>query len=141
MPRLVGNADRTLRFCSIDGQEFTLEKGVEIKANRGRFGPYLQFGTKRFVSLKEHDPESIQLADAMLVIEAKLRADAEKLLLQCGDLQVLQGRWGPYVSDGNKNASLGKQFDWKQATEKSLQAVLKAKGKPVRKKSAIAKKK
>ena len=133
LPRVVGVADRNLSFSSMDGQEFSLQEGTEIKANRGRFGPYLQYGSKNFVSLKEHDPQTIELTQAMQVIEQKLKADAERLLLMLDDMQVLTGRWGPYVTNGKKNASLGKNCVIDNLTAKELKKILNEKGKPIRK--------
>jgi DNA topoisomerase-1 len=107
LPRLVGQTD--------DGQD--------IKANIGRFGPYIQVG-KLFVSIKDHDPHDITLAEARELYAAKLKAEAEKTIADFGTLKVLNGRFGPYVTDGKKNAKVPKDTDPKTITEASAKKLL-----------------
>ena len=83
----------------------------EVTVAIGRFGPYVKHNNK-FSSLnKEYDPYSIDLNDAIEVIEAKRKADAEKLIKvfeENPDYQILNGRWGPYLKAGKKNIRLPK---------------------------------
>jgi DNA topoisomerase-1 len=87
-------------------------EGEDIKANIGRFGPYLQVKTK-YYSLKEDDPYTIELPRALELIkqldEEKAKAtiksfDKEKIL-------VLEGRYGPYIKQGRKNYKIPKGKD------------------------------
>ena len=80
-----------------------------IRANIGRFGPYIQYG-KKFVSLKEDDPYTVELPRALEIIEAHKAAEAAKFIkaFESEGIQVLNGRWGPYVTDGEKNARIPK---------------------------------
>ncbi len=80
-----------------------------IRANIGRFGPYIQYG-KKFVSLKEDDPYTVELPRALEIIEAHKAAEAAKFIkaFEAEGIQVLNGRWGPYVTDGEKNARIPK---------------------------------
>lgn len=95
LPRLVGQ--------TTDGQD--------IKANIGRFGPYIQIG-KLFVSIKPVDPHEITLEKAIELYEAKLKAEAEKNIADFGDgIKILNGRFGPYITDGKKNAKIPKDTD------------------------------
>jgi len=84
-------------------------EGDTIVANVGRFGPYVRYG-KKFVSLKEDDPYTISLDRAREVIAEKIKADAERIItvFEGTDIQVLKGRYGPYITDGNKNAKIPK---------------------------------
>jgi DNA topoisomerase-1 len=107
LPRLVGQTD--------DGQD--------IKANIGRFGPYIQVG-KLFVSIKDHDPHDIDLAAAKELYAAKLKAEAEKNIADFGAIKVLNGRFGPYVTDGKKNAKVPKDTDPKSLTEAEAKKLL-----------------
>jgi len=89
----------------------TTPDGLEIKANIGRFGPYIQVG-KLFVSIKPLDPHTVTLKEALELYDAKLKADAEKNIADFGDgIKVLKGRFGPYVTDGVKNAKIPKGTD------------------------------
>lgn len=97
--------------------------GQDIKANIGRFGPYIQIG-KLFVSIKDHDPRDISLEDARALYEAKLKAEAEKTIADYGAVKVLNGRYGPYITDGKKNAKIPKDTDPKAITEAEAKKLL-----------------
>ncbi len=110
LPRLVGQTD--------DGQD--------IRANIGRFGPYIQVG-KLFVSIKPHDPHEITLTEAKTLYEAKLQAEAEKNIADFGDgIRVINGRFGPYITDGKKNAKIPKDTDPKSITHDDAKKLLTA---------------
>ena len=86
----------------------TTEDGKDIRANIGRFGPYIQID-KLFVSIKPLDPHTITLAESLELYAAKLKSEAEKNISDFGDgIKVLNGRYGPYVTDGKKNAKIPK---------------------------------
>jgi len=108
LPRLVGKT----------------EDGQDIKANVGRFGPYIQVG-KLFVSIKDIDPRDITLDQALELYAAKLQAEAEKNIADFGDIKVLNGRFGPYVTDGKKNAKVPKDTDPKTLSETDAKKLLK----------------
>jgi DNA topoisomerase-1 len=110
LPRLVG--------ISSDGQE--------IKANIGRFGPYVQVGTT-FVSIKPLDPHSITLAEAQELYDEKLAKDAAKHINEfASGIKVLNGPYGAYITDGKKNVRIAKDTDPTKLTEAECQALLKA---------------
>jgi DNA topoisomerase I len=90
------------------------EDGYAITAKIGPFGPYIQFAVKGFVSLKEpDDPYTIELPRALEVIRLKKEADANRLIQDFGvdDIKVLNGRYGPYITDGKRNARIPKDTD------------------------------
>ena len=109
------------------------EDGQDIKANIGRFGPYIQVG-KLFVSIKPEDPHHITLEKARELYAAKLQAEAEKNIADFGDgVKVLNGRFGPYITDGTKNAKIPKDTDPKTIThEQALELLKAAPAKPAR---------
>ena len=109
------------------------EDGQDIKANIGRFGPYIQVG-KLFVSIKPEDPHTITLEKARELYAAKLQAEAEKNIADFGDgVKVLNGRFGPYITDGTKNAKVPKDTDPKTIThEQALELLKVAPVKPAR---------
>ncbi|MFT4970483.1 MAG: DNA topoisomerase-1 [Chitinophagales bacterium] len=87
----------------------------EVKAAIGRFGPYL-LHKKKFISItkaSELDPYTIQLPDAILLIEEKRVADANKFIMEFEEegIQVLNGRWGPYIRKDKKNFKIPKDVD------------------------------
>ncbi len=115
LPRLVGQTP--------DGQD--------IRANVGRFGPFIQIGTKTktskplYVSLKEDDPRDITLEKALELYEAKLKSEAEKNIADFGDgIKVLNGRYGAYITDGKKNAKIPKDVKPTDVTHERAKTLL-----------------
>ena len=111
----------------------TTKDGKEIKANIGRFGPYIVID-KLFVSIKPFDPQSITLEQALELYEEKLKSEAEKNIADFGDgIKILNGRFGPYITDGKKNAKIPKGDDPKEIThEKAKELLDKAPAKKAR---------
>lgn len=99
------------------------EDGQAIKANIGRFGPYIQVG-KLFVSIKPEDPHTITLEKALELYAAKLKSEAEKNIADFGGIKVLNGRWGAYVTDGKTNAKIPKETDPKSITLEQAKTML-----------------
>src|ERR1700674_212771 len=99
--------------------------GDEITTNVGRFGPYVKYGAK-YVSLKTDDPYEITPERALEVIREKEIADANRLILDFPDagIQVLNGRYGPYITDKARNAKIPKDRDPKSMTLEECQTML-----------------
>ena len=102
-------------------------QGEEISANVGRFGPYVKYGSK-YVSLKSDDPYTISPERALEVIREKQLADANRLILDFPEsaIQVLNGRFGPYITDKARNAKIPKDLDPKSLSLSECQALLAA---------------
>ncbi|MBE2293666.1 MAG: DNA topoisomerase I [Phycisphaerales bacterium] len=83
-----------------------------IQANIGRFGPYVRYG-KNYVSLKQEDPYTVSRERALELIAAHQQAAANKVLREFPDssIRILNGRFGPYITDGKKNIRLPKGRD------------------------------
>ncbi|MEL6538073.1 MAG: DNA topoisomerase, partial [Bacteroidota bacterium] len=91
----------------------------DMVAAIGRFGPYIRHDGK-FVSLKkEDDPLTVTEERAIELILAKRKADAEKHIKSFDenpDVQILNGRWGPYIKVGKKNVKIPKDKEPKDLT-------------------------
>ena len=88
-------------------------EGEEVAASVGRFGPYIRYGGK-FASLKrEDDPYTVTLERALELVAEKKKADAEKQikLFEEEGISILNGRYGPYVTNGKKNAKVPKDLE------------------------------
>jgi len=89
-------------------------EGQMLKANVGRFGPYVQQG-RLFASIpKEEDPMTITFDRAVELIKIKKEEDAKKVIKlfpENEDVQLLNGRWGPYLKIGKKNFKLPKDVE------------------------------
>lgn len=100
------------------------EDGKEMKANIGRFGPYVVVD-KTFVSIKPLDPRTITLDEARELYNNKLKSDAEKNIADFGDgIKILKGRFGPYITDGKKNAKIPKDTEPKEITHEQAKKLL-----------------
>ncbi|MGH8139490.1 MAG: DNA topoisomerase I [Steroidobacteraceae bacterium] len=100
-------------------------EGEPIITNVGRFGPYVKYGSK-YVSLKEDDPYTVTLERALEVIRLKQEADANRIIADFAaeGIQVLNGRYGPYVTDGKKNAKIPKGREPKSLTPEECRVLL-----------------
>ncbi len=105
------------------GETFDSE---EVATNIGRYGPYIRYGNK-FVSLKtEDDPHTITLERALELIAEKKKGDAEKQIKVFSEsgISILNGRYGPYVTDGKKNAKIPKDREPASLTLEESQFLL-----------------
>ena len=102
-------------------------EGEPVSANIGRFGPYVRYGNK-FVSIKGDDPYTIELDRALQLIAEKKIADANRLIRDFPEagIQVLNGRYGPYITNKEKNAKIPKDKVPKELTLEECQALLAA---------------
>jgi DNA topoisomerase-1 len=102
-------------------------EGEPVSANIGRFGPYVRYANK-FVSIKGDDPYTITLERALQVIAEKKVADANRLIRDFPEagIQVLNGRYGPYITNKAKNAKIPKDRVPKELTLEECQALLAA---------------
>ncbi len=107
LPRVVGKTD----------------DGEEIIANIGRYGPYVQVG-KLFVSIKDEDPKTITEVKARKLIKDKQEAERKKVIADYGKIKVLNGPYGPYITDGTKNARIPKETKPESLTEKQAAKML-----------------
>jgi DNA topoisomerase-1 len=120
--------DEALQLFQLPRKLGANAEGEPLEANIGRFGPYIKYGAK-YASLKvEDDPYTITLERACEVVAAKKLADANRIIQDFGidDIQVLNGRYGPYITDKNRNARIPKDRDPKTLTLEECRALLEA---------------
>ncbi len=98
--------------------------GQVISANIGRFGPYVKVGNL-FVSIKGYDPHQITQEEAIALYEEKLKKEAEKNIKELKKgIKVLNGPYGPYITDGKKNARIAKDKDPTSITQQEAEEIL-----------------
>jgi len=105
--------EEALELFKLPRELGTTNNDEKIIVGIGRFGPYIRYGNK-FVSLKkEDDPYSIELPRAEELIAEKQQADANKNIKVFAEqgISILNGRYGPYVTDGNKNVRIPKDVE------------------------------
>jgi DNA topoisomerase-1 len=86
------------------------EAGEVILADIGRFGPYIKVGTK-FFSIKGQDPLMIGEVEARQVIAEQEETARKRVIADFGTIKILRGPYGPYITDGKKNARISKGTD------------------------------
>ena len=107
LPRLVGKT----------------EDGKDILADIGRFGPYVKVD-KTFVSIKDLSAFTITESEARELISEKFKQIAERNVADFGKIKILRGPYGPYVTDGKKNARIAKEIDPTKLDEKAAKKIL-----------------
>jgi DNA topoisomerase I len=103
------------------------ENGDEVTVGIGRFGPFVKQGST-YASLKaEDDPYTIELPRALQIVQEKLELIANRIIKDFGNgVQILNGRFGPYITDGEKNARIPKDQEPKELTEAQCTELLAA---------------
>jgi DNA topoisomerase-1 len=113
LPRVVGKKD---------------EK--ELVATIGRFGPYIKYDGKFYSLGKKYDPLTITLAEAIQVMDEKNNAQSQKTIKEFtvddGTIQVLNGRYGPYIAYNKKNYRIPKNTEPQALTLEQCQEIIKA---------------
>ncbi|MCH7834597.1 MAG: DNA topoisomerase I, partial [Proteobacteria bacterium] len=102
--------------------------GLPVSASVGRFGPYVRYGDK-YVSIRgDDDPYTIELPRALELIEEKKIEDANRIIQDFEEdgIQVLNGRYGPYITDKAKNARVPKDREPKSLTLEECKELLAA---------------
>jgi DNA topoisomerase-1 len=118
-------------------------EGEPVEVNVGRYGPYIKYGRK-FVSIGDEELHTITLEEALAKIEEKKQADANRIIKAFPEagIQVLNGRYGPYITDGKKNARMPKGVEPAEITlEQAREAIEKAPARKGRRRAAGTRKK
>ena len=99
------------------------EDGKEIVAGIGRFGPYVRAGSV-FASIAGRSPHEIKEAEARQLIKEQTEKKANREIKSFAKVRILRGPYGPYVSDGKKNAKIPKDIDPEKMSEKEAEELL-----------------
>lgn len=94
-------------------------EGLMMQVNNGRFGPYIKHGAAFYSLKKDQDPYTIEADAAIELIEAKRKADIEKVIKtfpERPEIKVLNGRFGPYIAIGKENVKIPKGTEAKDLT-------------------------
>ena len=120
--------------------------GETVSVGIGRFGPFAKRGSTYASLKKEDDPYKIDLARAVFLVDEKEEIARNRIIKEFpgSDIQVLNGRFGPYLSDGKLNGKIPKDREPASLSLEEVQQLMAETGKPARKgfgaKKAVAKK-
>jgi DNA topoisomerase-1 len=108
--------------------------GEEVSVGIGRFGPFAKRGSVYASLKKEDDPYTIDLARAVFLVEEKEEIARNRIIkaFDGSDIQVLNGRFGPYISDGRLNGKIPKDREPASLTLEEVVRLLEETGKPAR---------
>lgn len=104
-------------------------EGKEMKANVGRFGPYILHDNKFYSIPKPDDAWTVDLDKALEIIDKKRIADANKLVKEFSEdteLKIVNGRWGPYIAYGKGNYKIPKGQEVDKLTFEACMEIVKA---------------
>ena len=114
----------------------------EVSVGIGRFGPFAKRGSVYASLKKEDDPYTIDLARAVFLIDEKEEIARNRVIkaFDGSDIQVLNGRYGPYLSDGKLNGRIPKDREPASLTLDEVVKLMEETGKPMRRGKFGAKK-
>ncbi len=99
--------------------------GIEVIATKGRFGPYLKYGDKNISLPKGADPLSISLEDCKSIIENSNKTSNEPIkVFQDSDIQIINGRYGPYIKHAGANYKLDKNINIDDLSEEKCKEII-----------------
>ena len=111
------------------------DKDEEVSVGIGRFGAFAKRGSVYASLKKEDDPYTVDLARAVFLIEEKEEIARNRIIksFDGSDIQVLNGRYGPYISDGKLNGRIPKDREPASFTLEEVVKLMEETGKPMRK--------
>jgi DNA topoisomerase-1 len=132
--------EEALKLFELPRELGETEEGEKVSASIGRFGPYVKYGSKYVSIPKDEDPHLISLERALELIAEKKLADANRIIktFEPEGIQILNGRYGPYITDGEKNARIPKDREPDSLTLEECQKLIEEA--PARKRRGVKKK-
>ncbi|OGH90862.1 MAG: DNA topoisomerase I [Candidatus Magasanikbacteria bacterium RIFOXYC2_FULL_39_8] len=119
--------EEALHYLSLPRVIGQNEQGDDMIVNIGKFGPYIQI-QKKYYSIKNEDPYTITKEKANEIIAAKKQEEANKIIkiFDGSSIQVLNGRYGPYITDPTTktNAKIPKDKKPSDLTQKECEQLL-----------------
>jgi len=107
--------------------------GIDVVATRGKFGPYLKYGSKNVKLPRSADPLTISLEECTALIRESTDEKATAAVISdFGDIKVVNGRYGPYIKQGASNFKIPRGTDAASLTEADCQAIITG-GEPTKK--------
>jgi len=140
------NLEEALSLFGLPRELGMTSDGETVSVNTGRFGPYAKYVNQvaadylqehaikdielvpQNVSIEPGDPHTVDLSQVLEFIENKKQADSKKeiKLFINSPIQILDGRWGPFITDGFKNAKIPKDASPEELTLEQCEEILKS---------------
>ena len=103
--------------------------GLDVIAMRGKFGPYLKYGVRNVKLPRGKDPLTITLEECeALINETPADKPAQEIIAEFGDIKIINGRYGPYIKQGDSNYKIPRGKDASSLSEADCQAIISESG-------------
>ena len=103
--------------------------GLDVIAMRGKFGPYLKYGVRNVKLPRGKDPLTITLEECeALINETPAEKPAQEIIAEFGDIKIINGRYGPYIKQGDSNYKIPRGKDASSLSEADCQAIISESG-------------
>ena len=103
--------------------------GLDVIATRGKFGPYLKYGVRNVKLPRGKDPLTITLEECeALINETPAEKPAQEIIAEFGDIKIINGRYGPYIKQGESNYKIPRGKDASKLSEAECQAIISESG-------------
>ena len=99
-------------------------EGITVVCTSGRFGPYIKYGDRNVSLPRKSNPLTITLAECVEIIEAAGTAKTREVLAEFGDIQVINGNYGPYIKYDGGNYKIPAGKDAKALTEQDCREII-----------------
>ena len=99
-------------------------EGIPVVCTSGRFGPYIKYGDRNVSLPRKSNPLTISLAECVEIIEAAGTAKTREVLAEFGDIQVINGNYGPYIKYDGGNYKIPAGKDAKALTEQDCREII-----------------
>ena len=102
-------------------------EGVDVIVTKGRFGPYIKYGDRNVSLPRGTDPMKVDLAACARILEENGGKSAQAAILATfGDIELVNGRYGPYLRSGGNNYKIPRGTDPATLTEQACRAIIDA---------------
>lgn len=116
--------EEALQLLQLPREVGTDENGQEIYASYGRYGPYIKSGSTFAPIPEEEDPFTVSQTTARSALTRQREQNAKRTIADFGSIKVLNGKFGPYVTDGKRNVKIPKDITPEDIDEEQAQSIL-----------------
>ena len=100
------------------------ENGTDVIIAKGRYGAYIKFGDRNIAIPRGKDPLKLTMDDALAIISAPSEKAAPEIIAQWGEIQIINGKYGPYIKSGNSNYKIPKDCNAYKLKEEDAKKII-----------------
>ena len=115
--------DDALKLLELPRKVGTID-GVDVVATKGKFGPYLKYGDKNVKLPRGTDPLKVSLEECAALLAESAQAAEPAVIAQFGDIKVMNGRYGPYLKQGDSNFKIPRGTSAQTLTREACESII-----------------